>query len=304
MNHEPDPRFIEHLEWQTERALRRRDRFTRPSYNRTTAVARTLILILFCTLSGAGLVVAAEKIQVARQQELLLESNRVELALARRRVDRASEGVQAAEARHGAGMTDELQVQSARHAYEFSLWRVQRLQLDRVEIEVSGRAPDLSITADLVGGRDLLTERIELERGLDRTQLDMATRHHALTEQRYASGVVMKSEVDRASLDVGIHEAKLHAKQVTLAIREQWLNGELTDDQARRHRRLAAIDADREASRRELEFHELELARTRHLSESGRMSATELRKVEDRLEEVKAKLELLAFERELVEEGE
>jgi len=303
MSHDPDPRFLEHLEWQTERALRRRDRFSRPVPTGALRTVRTLALVLLCTFSGAGFVVAAERIQSVRQAEILLERNRVEGILAEHRVARATESAERAEVLFASGLVGEGRVEEARLAFEQATWDWQHLELDRVEIANTGRAPNLEITAPLAGGRDIFSERERLARDLTVRELEISNRELQRTEELAAAGVVSSADVGSLRVEIEDAGARLQAHKARLALRADQVLGRITDEAALRADRLTAVELRGGKARRQVATLEVELKRLRELVDLGVVSGSEIRALEDRLETAETAHKLAELERQLIAEG-
>ncbi|MGD8360410.1 MAG: hypothetical protein PVJ04_03190, partial [Gemmatimonadota bacterium] len=59
-NHQPDPEFVSHLEWQVRTALRREERFAQPVQSRSGGRMKIVTLVLVSALFGAGGVVVKD----------------------------------------------------------------------------------------------------------------------------------------------------------------------------------------------------------------------------------------------------
>jgi hypothetical protein len=302
MKHDPDPEFLDHLEWQVQRALRRRDRFARPTSTRTLRTARTLALALVCTLSGAGLVVGAERIQESRRAELLLEQNRIELALADRQLDRAVQRLDRLEALFESGHLAEPGVWSARREALDAERRRRRLALEREEIAASGRAPDLALSAPLVGGRDFRSESLLLDLESARDETEEARRRFERAETLFENGLTSPSERDRARVELKREELELARLQGRLELRAAHLRGELDARAVELADRIEAVEARRREARVELEALErlVEIARSRH--DQGVIGPRERDELESELEARQADVELADLELELLRE--
>lgn len=276
MEHDPDPRFVEHLEWQLARALRRRERFARPESRGHWRVARTALLVGVSLLGGAGAVVAAERLQDSRERELLLARANVELELATARLDHAREVLGRAEELHREGFVSGPEVVERRGETEELERRVRAIELDLDEIRASGAPPRRELSAPPVRGRDFVTERLALERtgleeALERARLDVE-RERQLVEHGVASGRELRAaEDERAALDESL---ELLLRRMDL--RSGFLRGEhradelvLLEEEARTASELAGVLRAIELGRRELRRVEQLEAAGRAANESG-----------------------------------
>ena len=265
-------------------------------------MARTLALILVCSLGGAGVVVASGRLQTARERELLLERNRVEYALSEAQLERATADLERFETLYREGVTNQTRVADARLEVGLAEVRVRRLTLDREEILATGRAPALEITAPLAAGRDMVSERVRLDRATAELFFESANERLVIAEKRFAAGMIpvgevgaVRAELDKASVELGAHDARL-------SLRAAWLNGTLTSAEALRADRLASVDLELAIVGREIELLEEELAIAIQRQSMGVAPEGERKAIEASIEELRTESELLRLERELIVE--
>ncbi len=168
--HDPDPDYIEKLEWQLQTSLRRKERFGRPTAGRGIRMARTAALMIVCLAGGACGVLAAEHIQQSRETELWLMKNSVQLETATQLVDLEQKRLKIAEARWEEGIASSGSLEEARLASSAAEFELSTLELAETEIKATGRAPDRSLTAALAGSRDFVVEGLRLELEAARTR--------------------------------------------------------------------------------------------------------------------------------------
>ncbi|MEW6743881.1 MAG: hypothetical protein AB1486_14095 [Planctomycetota bacterium] len=168
--------------------------------------------------------------------------------------------------------------------------RQQVLQLDLEEIDQTAGTPRMDLAAPLVGGRDLVTARLELQRAgaaerlanLRDAEAHMATLAEwgrvSLGERDETRVEVIRAEHDLAVLDQKIlWRARFHAGEVA---------GTQVDLLAKRDETVQQL----EASRARVKALQENLARARALYEGGVLTSAELRRAEVALKQAEAEV--------------
>ena len=230
--HQPDPEYLSHLEWQVRTSLRRKDRFALPMTQNGGRRGRTIVLIALSAFLGAGAVVATDEVQQSRAQEVLLvrvlgqqriAALQMEMALAnlddiQRQFD---EGLIGQEQRIGA----ELPVREAEA-------QLAVLRLDEEEIRSSGRAPQNEISAPLVGGRDFVTERLLVRVAAAQERLSTVEERRDWMQEAADAGLVEPREAEQFRPPLIEMEAEIDGIRQRIDLRQRFAAGELTPGEA------------------------------------------------------------------------
>lgn len=295
MNHEPDPEFVEHLEWQIQSSLRRRDRFALPVRSGALRAARTAALVMLSLLGGAGAVVAAERIQESRDRVLLLAQTGIEVEMAELQLEFVNKALTrvrrlVALSAVGPGTVLEAEAEVVRAEVKVSV-----LLVDLEEIAHTGNLPRNELSAPLVRGRDFVTLRLqawlpELERQVEITRKALE-RGRQLVEKGFVSAREL-SQNERALADA---EGELDILRRRIMIRGSFLRGDFSAE----HVQLMDLEA---TTARRLQMAEEELAPLRaelehaaRLEQAG-VAANESPRVELELELLTGRIDLLRLE--------
>lgn len=299
-NHQPDPEFVSHLEWQVRTALRREQRFAQPVQSRSGGRMKIATLVLVSALFGAGGVVVKDEVQEARQQELLLAEVRGNLRLAEMEMDLVVRQYEQVEERYQAGLVPEDAILSARLAVLKAETHLSRLQLDEAEIMATGREPREELSAHLVGGDDLVTERLELDRSVAMEEITVAQAQLARIQERYEAGMVGDSELMEAMIPVQQTEARVQELDRRLELRRRVLDGDITGEEAERQVELSQVRSELEVLEQSWEsasarYRTIEERVGQGLAEESQLLGARLQllQLETRLEVLRMKLEIL-----------
>src|SRR5688572_28885411 len=220
--HAPSDAFREHLEWQVRTALRREARFATPAVARRHRAPSIVILLIGLTL-GAGVAVASAQVQQSRDRATLLTTMESEQRVAEMQLELVRNELELVRRRVEAGVVGRESLSQAESALRAAEIKMNRVQLNIAEIRASGAAPRDEISAPLVGNRDFVKERLQLDLVLAQQKLAVAEQTAAETDRRVQLGVVdrlaalqTKAELTRARVDL-----ELLAR--TVELREQFL---------------------------------------------------------------------------------
>jgi hypothetical protein len=224
--HEPDPRFVESLEWQLRRELRRGKGDTAPHPIFGTLKIAGLML---CSVAvGAVAIATSHKLQDSWRKELLEARLEVQLQQAYQRLDIQLDAI---------GLTREqveegLQTDQELAYFELRIAEVDAdakvLELELEEIRSSGREPLGELSSPLVDERDFVTERIEARQDAARHRLEVFRNAGERIRQRVEAGVVDQREWQAQDLMVMEAELQLQVLTQQLKLRQAFLDSEIS----------------------------------------------------------------------------
>jgi hypothetical protein len=260
--HEPDPRFVESLEWQLGSELRRVKRMgtgPRPAVRALKMGGLMLGSIVF----GAAAMGFSQQLSDSWRRELLEARLEVQLELAQRRVAVQLEAL---------GLTREQVEQGVRSDRDLVYYELQIAQaevdakimtLELEEIRRSGREPQDALSSPLIDGRDFVSEKIQARMEVARRHLDVVRYDVARTQERAEVGVVSEDEVRALNLIARQAELELESLNKQLELRRAYLDSEITAVEvelklleAEAQNQLAILDRQRAHFEREMERYE------------------------------------------------
>lgn len=300
--HDPSPEFTRFLEWQTRTAVRRAARFGAEVRAPRAAArfAKIAAVVVASVLAGASAVVAAEHIQEGRELRLHLETNRIQLELAERRVERAErERVRVAGLRDEGLVGDGEFARAAGEVLEATVAR-DHAALERDEMVAARRMPDRAITAPVIGRRDFVAEHLMLDIEHASGRVDRLAKEAERVAALAGMGAVSLIERERSEARVEEARRGLALEQAQLDLRTSFVQGAIDAETCVRQAVLLPLESRREglAATIDRTQSELELARERY--RTGLVPSRVVDALEARLEEERAELEMVEAELEFL----
>jgi hypothetical protein len=302
-NHEPDLEFVCGLERQLTSELRRRQRFG--PIERSAGLRRfmrTSILLVVCAASGVAAAKTVGHLESSRRKALHLARAEasIEQLQARRRV--AQGIIEEVKERVEAGIihSDELAeavFQSAQLDYE-----LEKAKLDLEEVNLTSEAPSNELFAPLHGGRDFVSERLQM------TYLQINSRKEHI-EARLAgitklveAGLVQEAET--ISIQAGLERLaeELEDIEFQLDLRKDFLSDELTAREVALRQMIQKARSRFETTERIYKAAAAQLGEISKAHDDGLVPALEVKQAEHQMISARAEYRLAKIELELLEE--
>ena len=287
-NHEPTPEFITRLEWQVRSTLSRRDRFSMPTRRSTQQLVKMAALVLISVFLGAAGVATADQVQESRNRTMLLQQIDLEMQLAGVRLQYLRVRVAELQELHDTGTVHEEILGHALHEMRKGELHYARLQIDREEIEITGREPQQTVSAPLVGDRDFVIERLDLEIALAAREQEMAQEKLNDASRLVATGMVDNSVLQQQEVELANTLQYLTHLHKFQNLRTQFLAGEISGEVAEQKVKLA--EAESQLNYADLEQARQGLIRIERLFEQGAVGESEIYEI--RLEVLERELRL------------
>jgi hypothetical protein len=215
--HEPDPGFVQSLEWQLRRELRRSTEVSQPKP--ATRYLKITALMLCSITLGAMAMDTTQQIQESWRNELLEARLEVQLQMARQRLEKQIETL---------GLRSDQDLAHHELAIAEAKADAEVLELKLEEIRQSGREPLGELSSPPVDGRDFVSERVETRMEAARLRLDVAQRAGEATLQRVEAGLIQNSAGNAAALSILEAELELQILSRQLDLRNSYLDSEIT----------------------------------------------------------------------------
>jgi hypothetical protein len=299
---EPDPQFVDKLEWQLASEFRRRDRM-KPAPGRI-AIPRSVAALGLAAgvlLLGVAATKAADLIKDSWRKKIEVARLETEVKIKRAFLEFKQLRAAQAEERFTTGLIDEEAATGSRLAAQRAGFDLERSLLDLEEAQASGVAPRDELYAPLVNGRDFVGERLELERKAAALELD---HHRGRVERsvrpRVELGLIPKSDLDGHLGLIAAREARIGELETRSSLRRRFLAGEISAEGLEIQTRLT------EAKRKLQEARSSVAAMTAHADSlepkvaAGLISEEELRGTRTALEAAQAQESLALQEIEIL----
>ncbi|HOW84837.1 MAG TPA: hypothetical protein P5119_05735 [Candidatus Aminicenantes bacterium] len=299
--YEPDPQFVDKLEWQLASEFRRGSRL-KPAPGRI-AVPRTVVglsLAAGVLLLGVAATKAADLIKDSWRRKIEVARLETEVKIKRAFLAFTRDAAAKAEDRFSLGLVDEDECLASKRAADRTAIEVRRAGLDLEEAKVSGEAPRNELYAPVVGGRDYVSERLELERearGFDR---DLAQARENRLLRLFELGLVSREELGGSRTSLASEEAALQRIEKRLALRKAFLTGGLSAEELEIQERLAAAEINGRRAQSGVDFLRERLESLRVREAAGQVSGEDVRLARMDLEATQAQLDLALQEIEIL----
>jgi outer membrane protein TolC len=296
--HEPDPRFVDNLEWQLKRELRRNraSTATRQIYR----VLKIAALMLGSVALGAAAMGASQQLQESWRRELLEARLEVRLQLAQQRFETQRDAIELTRGRVEQGVVSGRELMFVELQIAQAEADVTVIALELEEIRSTGREPLGELSSPLVDGRDFVSEKINARMQVARERLDVVQRSRERTRQQVDLGVVTERELRAQDLSMLEAEQHLEILDAQLEIRRSYLDSEISAVEA--ELKLLELEAQSQVILLEqrLEHVELDLGRLLAMIELGVVHQAEALQMTSHLEETEAELRLAQEELDIV----
>lgn len=299
---EPDPRFVDRLEWQLASEFRRRER-SRPARGRI-AVPRTAVVLGLAAgalLLGVAAIKAADLIKDSWRKRIEVARLETEVKIKTAFLEFKKDWSAQTEKRYAVGVIGEGELLTARSATEEAAAELERAVLDLTEARASGEAPRDELYAPLVGGRDFVSERLEIEKRsyqiavkTRRDRIEPALRH------RVELGLEPQSALDQVQGWLAGDEAAIKDIETRLALRKRFVAGEISAAGLEIQARLSAAEKELREARSEIDVVKPGLADLRAREAVGVVPTSVLKAAQLALDKAQARADLALQEIEIL----
>lgn len=245
--HEPNDEFVEKLEWQIGREVRRRNRAADAprwtTWSPAKAFAAVAALMLVSMAIGGAVVAAAYQAQSNERRDQLTSNLEQRADLARKRLALVTEQMQAAEQRHSMGLANKTELIEGQIKVTEAEAQLKLIALQLDEIRLTGREPRVELSSPLVSGRDFVGQRLRIEMSVPETALDLERARMKDTQSRFEVGVASASEVELSKVRAFEVQTAVETVKAKIDLRQRFLSGAV--DAALTELRVLEVEAER-----------------------------------------------------------
>ncbi|NKB90435.1 MAG: hypothetical protein GKS06_19690 [Acidobacteria bacterium] len=244
----PDPKFVEHLEWQLRSEYRREQRLSQqppPWWRRTGWRAAALASVSL--LVGFGGATAAQATNERLQERLIEAEARLQLEMARQNLMFTEEQLALTLTRQEVGTASDEELANARLQRAMVQRELELMRLELAYQERTGERPRHDLAAPTIDGRDIVSARLELQRENLNDQLTQMAFELEQLMTRAQAGAVDEFQVMAATFAQQSLMAELDLAERLVRLRRDFLDGEITaaDLEVREEFLRARAEADR-----------------------------------------------------------
>lgn len=303
INHAPDPGFINGLERQLTSELRRRRRFGPAERSAgLKRIIRTSILLVSCAAAGVAAAKTVEHLESAKRRALHVARAETAVELSRARQGVFQDMLEEVRQRVEAGLMHADELVDAVFQSKLLEYELERAGLDLEEVRVTGEAPDNELYAPVRGGRDFVTERLNIEYQKAVTREEYIKASLARIEKLVEDGLVDQVEALQMRPEVDMAAEERAGIQGRIDLRKAFLAGDLTAGQVSLRRMVHDARARLQTAESIYHTAAAELEEVKKANADGLVSAHEVKQAEYQMISARAEFRLAKLELELLEE--
>ncbi len=295
--YEPDDQFVGRLEWQLSSEYRRTNRLK--SAPEKIAVPRRMVAIAVAVgilMTGVAVTKAADYIKDSWRKKIELARVETEVELKKVKLESIKEIASSIKSRVSNGLIREDEYLAVKLSVEKAELDFKRSYLNLEEVRMSGDIPRNELYAPLVGGRDFVSERLELEKqeiGLDLEQIEIQLeRINQLVEQN----LVREDERGQIQKVVAERRIMIDKIQKRLDLRARFLAREITAQEVEIQDRMTGAERNLHLAQSKVESIKNQLERLQTLEAQGNITHMELKQMQYALDAAQAELKLATLE--------
>jgi hypothetical protein len=298
--HEPNPQFVERLEWQLATEYRR---MKRQRSSGRVAVPRRMVafaIVAGVLLTGVAAIRAAEFVQDAWRKKIEVARAETEVLLQQARLQSGREMAARTEALAAKGLARQEEYRVLKLGQEQAGLDLERSRLNLEEVKRSGVAPRDELYAPFVGGRDFVSERLAIE--IKKIELDMELLADRLARLRglQEKGLVSRDEPDSAEREIAARKGRIDEIAKQLELRKRFVAGKISAHDVEIAGRLAVAEANLSSAQSKVESLMKQLKRQEALQSERLVSPSEGAGLRSVLDAAQAELRLATLERDVL----
>lgn len=300
--YEPDNQFLERLEWQLSSEYRRASRLK--SSAGKIAVPRRLVAsacMVGVLMTGVAVIKAADYIKDSWRKKIEIARVETEVELKKVHLESIREMASEVKMRVANGLIREDEYKLINLAAENAELDFQRSLLNLDEVKMSGEIPRNELSAPLVGGRDFVSERLEMEKKAVELDLEQLRIHLGRFNQLVEQNLVRGDEMDQIQAEIANRKMMIDKIQKRLDLRVRFLTGEIAAKEVEIEDRITVAERNLQLAQSRVESLKEQLERVADLEAQGKISHMEVMQVQYALDAAQAELKLATLEMDVLE---
>ncbi|MFC2141439.1 hypothetical protein ACFLR7_00710 [Acidobacteriota bacterium] len=300
--HEPDSRFVERLGWQLSTEYRRTDRFkAHPGKIAIPRIVVAVSLVAGVLMTGVATIKAADYIKDSWQKKIEIARAETEVTLNQAHLESFREMASRAEERFSNGLIREAEYLVVKLAADRAELALQRSRMDLDEVNMSGVIPRDELYAPVVGGRDFVSERLQVEHKKLELELEPLIRRLVRFDRLVENGLVSENELGPVQLEVADRKKIIDKIKNQLELRKRFVSGELTPLEVEISGRITAAESNLRMAESRVDSLQKELDRLMALADRGLVTQSEVSQCRYILDAALAELKFASLEIDVLE---
>ena len=299
---EPDAKFVDRLEWQLASEFRRREHL-KPAPGRI-AVPRSVAALSLAAgllLLGVAATKAADLIKDSWRKKIEVARLETEVTIKKASMEFLQLRAKQAEEKFSMGLIDEDGVRGYKLVAGTAAFGLEMSLLDLEEAKASGEAPRNELYAPLVGGRDFVSERLEIEKKALEADIDLKRAQiERQLKARVDLGLIPKNALDVFQAALAGQEAAIGDIENRLALRQRFLAGKISAGDMEIQTRLSVAQKELREAQSSIEMIRPRLDDLRAKAAVGLVTTDEVQGAELGLSAAQAKADLALQEIEIL----
>ena len=301
-NFEPDGQFVDKLEWQLASEFRRMSRL-KPAPGKV-AVPRYVVAMSLAAgvlLAGVAATKAADLIKDSWRKKIEVARLETEVKIKKASMEFLQLRVSQAEEKFSMGLIEEDGVRGYKLVAGAAAFGLEMSLLDLEEAKASGEAPRNELYAPLVGGRDFVSERLEIEKKALKAEIDLKrARIERQLKARIDLGLIPKNALDVFQAALAVQEGRVGDIEKQLTVRRGFLSGKISAEEMEIQDRMTTAEKELREARSKVDTIQARLSELRAKEAVGLISEEELRGTQMGLDAAQAQVSLAMQEIEIL----
>ena len=295
--YEPDGQFVERLEWQLSSEYRRTNRLK--STLGKIAIPRRMVAITVMVgilMTGVAITKAADYIKDSWRKKIEMARVETEVELKKVQLESIREMASSVKMQASNGLIREDEYLLMKLAAENAELDFKRSLLNLDEVKMSGEIPRNELYAPIVGGRDFVSERLELEKKEIELDLEQLRIHQGRVNQLIEQNLIRGDEMEHIQAEITNRKMMIDKIQERLDLRTRFLAGEITTQELEIEDRMTAAERNLHLAQSQVDSLKTQLKRLEALETQGVISQMEVKQIQYALDAAQAELKLATLE--------
>jgi len=302
--YEPDDRFVERLEWQLSSEYRRTNRLK--SAPGKIAVSRRMAgvaAIVGLVMTGLTALNAAAYLKDSWRKKIEIARIETEVKLKQAHLASTKEMAARTDQRFSLGVVGDEENQMIKLAVEKSDSDLKTALVNLDEVRASGEIPRNELYAPVVGGRDFVSERLEIEKKQTERGLKPLESRLNRSRQRVELGVIPKDQLDQIEAEMAGEKTTIDGIQKRLDLRKRFVTGTITAEEVEIEGRRTEAELKMTSAQAKVDSLQNQLKRLKNLEAVGLISPTETHEMQFALDAAQFELKLAAVEMDVLKKA-